>query len=160
MLSRFPIAGFLCALLGTGVGSAQAKALTTRPVPLMTLELRLDGTKLYKTIFPVDRAKHGAVMEKPQKTFSFLFKPMNAIVWMRGSGVLVQPVKTKPDQEVECSIQIFRPAPDSSWFTVGMSFYSEEKILLHTIHIARPRKRDRSEIATTGITISTYPARH
>ena len=129
-----------------------------QPVLLMDLEVQLDGITLFRTAFPVCHAERGATVEEPQKTITFSFRPKHAIAWMNGSGITVTPMKTKPNQLIEGSIQIWQAGADSDWLTIGLSFYSDNRILIHAIHIAHLKKRDRTEIAA-GLVVLTCPAK-
>jgi hypothetical protein len=134
------------------------------PESLMTLEVQLDGIALSKTTFPLRYAQSGTIVEEPQKTISFSFKPKHAVLWMRELGSTVTPTTTQPNQLIECSIRMYSMdkanhlGAGSSRLTIRGSFYSEDKILTNAIHIAHPKKRDRSEIAT-GLVILTYPVK-
>ena len=128
------------------------------PVLLMALEVQLDGVTLSKTAFPVCHAERGATVEEPQKALSFSFKPKHAIAWMSGSGITVTPIKTKPNQPIEASVQIWQARADHDWLTIGLSFYSDDGILMNAIHIAHLKRRDRTEIAA-GLVVLTCPAK-
>jgi hypothetical protein len=126
---------------------------------VMTLEVQLNGAVLSKTAFPLLTAQRGIIVGQPQKTISFSFKSEHDILWMIQKGITVTPIRTKPNQEIECSISIWHADADSGWPTISASFFSGDGILTKAIHIAHPKKRDRSEIAT-GLFILTYPAKH
>jgi hypothetical protein len=155
ILFTLPVRGFC-------EGHAQNDKIA--PELRMTLEVQLDGVALSKTTFPLRYAQSGTIVEEPQKTISFSFKPKHAILWMRELGSTVTPTTTKPNQVIECSIRMYfmdkanHPGAGSSWLTIRGSFYSDEKILTNAIHIAHPKKRDRSKI-TTGLVILTYPVK-
>jgi hypothetical protein len=152
---RIAITVILC--LAIVVGSAWASILFADTAePMMTLEVRLDGVTIFKTAFPLCHEQRGTIVEEPQKTLSFFFKPGRAILWMVQKGVTVTPMQTKPNQLIEGSISIWHADAGSSGPTIGASFYSDDRILMRAIHITHPKKRDCSEIAT-GLLIVTYP---
>jgi hypothetical protein len=124
----------------------------------MILEVQLNGDALSKTSLPLLTAQRGIIVDQPQKTLSFSFKSEHAILWMVQKGITVTPIRTKPNQEIECSISIWQADADSDWPTIGASFFSEDRILTKSIHIAHPKKQDRSEIAA-GLVLLTYPAK-
>ena len=124
--------------------------------PDMILEVQLDAVTLSKMAFPFCHAQRGIIAEEPQESLSFYFKPKHAIIWMHESGAVITAMKTKPDQVIDSSIRIWRADADSDWLIVGVSFYSDDKILMNRIHIAHLGKRDRSEIAA-GLVLLTYP---
>ncbi|HTY61375.1 MAG TPA: hypothetical protein VMG30_03890 [Acidobacteriota bacterium] len=123
---------------------------------VMILEVQLNGVTLSKTDFKLFDEQRGTIAEEPQKTLSFSFKPEHAILWLVQKGVTVTPVQTKPNQVIECSISIWRPDSDSVLPTISASFSADDRILMRAIHIADPKKRVRSEIAT-GLVLWTYP---
>ncbi len=125
---------------------------------VMTLGVQLNGTAISKTAFPLLTAQRGIIVDQPQKAISFSFKSEHDILWMIQKGITVTPIRTKPNQEIKCSISIWQADADSGWPTISASFFSGDRILTTAIHIAHPKKRDRSEIAT-GLFILTYPVK-
>ncbi len=128
----------------------------------MVLEAQLDGVTAFKTKVPVCRAEPGRIIESPRKTFSFSIKPKRSILWMRELGHTVTPITTKPNQEIDVLIWTYctednDPCGSSVSITISGSFSTGEKPLRNMIHLAHPKRRDRSDIAT-GLSILTYPA--
>jgi len=135
-----------------------------QPALLMALEVQLDRTTVFKTTYPLCHAERGAIAERPRKTISFSIRPQRSILWMRELRHTVTPITTKPNQEIEVSIWTYsidhgtHPGASSDWIPIGGSFYSDDKLLVNMIHLAHPKRRDRSEIAT-GLAILTYPVK-
>ena len=90
----------------------------------LTLEVQLNGATLSKTAFPLFNTQRGIIVDEPQKTISFSFKPEHAILWMAQKGITVTPMRTKPNQEIECSISIWQADAGSDWLTISASFSS------------------------------------
>jgi len=132
------------------------------PGMLMALEVQLDRATVFKTTFPLCYAEPGTTSQNPQKSISFSIKPQRSILWMRELRHTVTPITTKPNQEIEVSIWTYsiedagHPGAGADWLAIGGSFYSDETLLGNMIHLAHPKRRDRSEIAT-GLVILTYP---
>ena len=154
------------ALMGGGAVCEQIPGIDSeRSAMLMALEAQLDGITMFKTTFPLCHAEPGGIAESPRKTFSFSMKPKRSILWMRQLRHTVTPITTKPNQEIQVSIWTYctddnkHPGASSGWIAIGGSISSDDKLLRNMIHLAHPKKRDRSEIAT-GLAVLTYPARH
>lgn len=124
--------------------------------PAMTLEVKLDGTTISKTTFPICHALRDSLTSNngnEQKRIEFPFRSKRTIVW---TGYRDESDETKADELVEGSI--WQAGADPDCLIIGVSFFSGDKILMNTLHIAYPEKRESSEIAS-GLVISTYPAR-
>jgi hypothetical protein len=134
------------------------------PAMLMALEIQLDRSTVFKTTFPVSYAESSTIAESPRQTISFSIKPQRSILWMRELRHTVTPIITQPNQEITGSIWTYSvddgkyPGASSDWFAIGGSFSTDHKLLVNRVHVAHPKRRDRSEIAA-GLVILTYPVK-
>ena len=162
MCTRLQIVAVLSMLLVGVLSEGFSESDIERPAMLMALEVQLDRATVFKTTFPLCYAEPGTTSQNPQKSISFSIKPQRSILWMRELRHTVTPITTKPNQEIEVSIWTYsiedagHPGAGADWLAIGGSFYSDETLLGNMIHLAHPKRRDRSEIAT-GLVILTYP---
>jgi len=75
------------------------------------------------------------------------------IVW---SGYRETSDRTRAGQALD--FNIWQAGADSEALTFGVTVTRADRILMNTVHIGHPDKRDESAIAT-GLTLATYPTR-
>jgi hypothetical protein len=121
--------------------------------PAMTLEVRLDKTIIFKSSFPLCHANRSSFSGKGEfKRLQFAFKPPRAIVWKGYRSEEGDP--TPANQVIEAHIWLAGSDPDA--LLLGAVFTSSNTIYMNSIHVARPGRRDQTEMAP-GLVITTYP---
>jgi hypothetical protein len=119
----------------------------------MTLEVRLDSGVMFKSSIPLCRARRDSDDRQGQASqVDFTFRPTRTIVW---TGYRETADTTTADQPIE--MNIWQAGADPDALTIGMSFMDTSRILMNTIHIAHPGRRDESSIAS-GLSVLTYPS--
>lgn len=119
----------------------------------MTLEVQLDEMTISKSTFPICHAFRDSIpAENQQKKVIFSFRPKRKIVW---SGYRDEDDETKAGELIRGSI--WQAGADPGYLVIGVAFFSSERILMNTLHIAYPSKRESSEIAK-GLVVTTYPS--
>jgi hypothetical protein len=110
----------------------------------MGIQIALDGKVIYRSSFPVcpigDRSK------EVQKRVVFSIK---------GGHVFQGEHHTTPTQTIEGNI--WQAGADPGVILLGVSFDSQNQILLNTIHIAKVGRESRTEI-DRGLIIRTFPS--
>jgi|WetSurSiteA1Bulk_404760.scaffolds.fasta_scaffold02851_2 hypothetical protein len=120
----------------------------------LTIEAKLDGVTISRTVFPICHALRDSIpVKEPQKTIEFTFRPNRSIVW---TGYRDEDDETKANQLINGSFWQAGADPDA--LLIGVSFDTGDRILMNTIHISYPAKRESSEIAK-GLVIVTYPSK-
>ena len=108
----------------------------------------LDGRFLYSGAFPACRMRRGDIGEEsPQRDLAFTFRSNAAIF---GSEF-----RSLGTTQVEGNI--WRAGGDPDALLLGVSFATPQRILLNSIHVARPHQTSRSVLAQ-GLTIRTSSA--
>jgi hypothetical protein len=112
----------------------------------MRLEVLLRGKVIHRSSFPVcpitDLSQE---VGGQQKTVAFSFK---------GGHVFQGEYHTAMTQTIEGNI--WQAGTDPGAILFGVSFSSQNQILLNTIHVAKPRSQSTSEI-DRGLIVSTSP---
>ncbi len=120
--------------------------------PVMALEVRLDAKTLYKGSFPICRASRSSPHSQGQESrVEFSFRPERPVVWR---GYRDEDDRTGLNHRLEC--QVWQAGADPDAMVLGVTFADEQKIYMNTVHIAKPGKRDQTEV-TDGLVVLTYP---
>jgi hypothetical protein len=125
--------------------------------PIFALEIKLDKTIIFKSEYPVCKEDRSGIPDWTWlKNLEFTFKPRRAIVWeaYRDSR---DNIITPPNQIIKGSIWLSGCGEDD--VELGLGFTSNDKVYMHTIYNANPRKRGRMEIEG-GLVVLTYPIKH
>ena len=151
-----PVSALLALVLAGAPHAGQAKEngpvwywFTACGGPTIELEVKLDGAKLFETSFPVCRRSRSD--GGPSKELSFTFRPPRKIIWRGyGDGGNV----TRPNQKIECDIWLAGSDPDV--LLLGVSFSTQRRTNMNTIHIAYPT-RSYKTIIERGLVVESYP---
>lgn len=122
--------------------------------PMMTLEVRLDNAVLHKSVFPVCRTQRGSAGSQGQAgKIELSFKPGRAIRWQgyRDGGD-----RSNPDDVLE--LHVWQAGADPPFLTLGVSVAGRGRLLMNTVHIAEPVRRQETAIAS-GLLVITYPTK-
>jgi hypothetical protein len=118
----------------------------------LILEIKLDGTLLYKSTIPICQATRDSADSRGEsKKISFLVRPRRAIKW---SGYQDADVTTKAGRPL--NMDLWQSGADPGDLLLGVSVSDSHSIYMNTIHIAYPEKPSSTEIAE-GLVISTHP---
>lgn len=121
--------------------------------PAMTLEVQLHGQLLFRSTFPICMAEPGGAAE--QGTLGrqeFYFHPERNIEWKGGGD---DNIVSELNSSVEGNIWL--AGSESYALLIGIAFSDGQRILMNTIHIAKPDTRSETRI-TDELTVSTFPA--
>lgn len=119
--------------------------------PGMTLEVRFDRTIVQKASFPVCLApRDGADSQGQSGRMAFVFTARRMVVW---TGYRETSDRSRAGQALEFTV--WQAGADPEALILGVSVMTADRILMNTVHIAHPDKRDESTIAA-GLTIATY----
>lgn len=158
------ILGVLVGLLVVSTPSGSLRGQTSPPErvwfwfatcggPLMTLELRSGDSPIYKTTFPVCRAERDSASQQGQHgRIELTWRADRAITW---EGYREKSERTTPNTPLE--VDIWQAGADANWLTLGVSVVAGDRILMNTVHIAHPDRRDDSGVAS-GFTVRTSPS--
>jgi len=115
----------------------------------LALEVRLDGKPLYSTGFPICHVRRADIKPEPQQRilkFRFDAQPRRFRNRFRANETL--PIEGN----------IWEAGGDPDAILLGVSFSTEEDVLLNTIHVASAASPSRSELVR-GLVITTRPLR-
>jgi hypothetical protein len=113
----------------------------------MRVELLLNGTVIHRSTFPI--CLNVRDVEPPKKIIEFTF---------RGGQVFQGEYHTAKTRLIEANV--WQAGADRDALLLGVSFSSDNQILLNTIHVANAKSASSSEIGR-GIVIRTLPlSRH
>ena len=120
--------------------------------PMMTIEVKLHGAMVGKVMTPLCRApRDGASRQGGYGRIDLSFRASHSIVW---KGYREESDRTPAGQMIEGSV--WQAGAEADALLIGVSFNTRDRILMNTIHIAHPDRRDESTIAE-GLTVVTYP---
>ena len=120
--------------------------------PLMTLEVRVDDRVVHKVTIPLCRASRETTHNQGLAgRLEFTWRPTRALAWSIDRKSLDG---IHPDEVLEA--HIWEAGAESDGLILGVSFASRDQVLVNTVHIAHPARRDESEIVK-GLVIRTYP---
>lgn len=121
--------------------------------PVMGLEVRFDGTVLYRTEFPICKADFSSSKRQGEESgkIRFLFKPERSITW---EGYRDPAAVTAAGHVL--NVDLWQAGADPEDLILGVSFGDEHDTYMNTVHMAFPGKRDVSNPAE-GIEIVTFP---
>ena len=122
--------------------------------PVMTMEVSLDTRVLQKSVFPVCRApRDSAAGEGQRGKIGLSFKPGRVIRWQgyRDGGD-----RSQPDDVLE--LDVWQAGADPTALILGVSVIGPGRILMNTVHIAYPNRREETSIAS-GLVVVTYPTK-
>ena len=123
--------------------------------PVMALEVGLDAKNLYKGSFAICQASRSSQHSQGQQSrLEFSFRPERPVVWR---GYRDKEDRTGLNHRLTC--QLWQAGADPDAVVIGVTFADEQKIYMNTVHIARPGKRNETEVAD-GLVVLTYPAEH
>jgi hypothetical protein len=115
----------------------------------LVLEVHLDGRPLYSSAFPICQTRRSAIKPEPQQRvlgFRFDAEPRRFRTQERARGM--QPIAGN----------VWEAGGERDAIRLGVSFATEQQVLLNTIHVARARAPSRSE-RVRGLVITTRPSR-
>lgn len=107
-------------------------------------QIILGPKAIYESSVPICRTKYGA----NPKTIAFRLK---------GGHTFQGEHRTLPEETVEANIWLAGSDPDAIIF--GLDFSTKKRILLNTVHIARPDRESTSKI-DRGMWVRTFPVRN
>jgi hypothetical protein len=110
----------------------------------MRIELVMNGAVIHRSSFPICRMVRN--VEPPQKRIEFSFT---------GGYVFQGEYHTKKTQRIEASF--WQAGTERNTLLLGVSFTSDNQILLNTIHVANVNRASTSEI-DRGIVVRTFPS--
>lgn len=154
---RLPARAILTVLLvaPTGLGAQEEQAwfwFATCGGPTMAVEVQFDRRTIQKVTTPVCRApRSGAGRQGQASTIEFAFRPARMVRWV---GYKDSPQRTRGGERLE--LTLWQAGADADSLTIGVSILAADAILMNTVHIAHPRRRDESILAR-GLTLATYP---
>jgi hypothetical protein len=120
--------------------------------PMMTVEVKVQGITVNKVTMPLCRAPRAqSNSQGDQARIDFSFRPTHPVEW---KGYREGTDRTNPGQVIEGAL--WQAGAEADGVLTGVSFSTPNRILMNTIHIAHPDRRDESTIAD-GLTIATYP---
>lgn len=123
--------------------------------PMMTIEVKSGALVVTKASVPLCRApRDSRSSQGGAGRIDFSFRPRQPIVW-RGYRDKVD--RTSAGEDIQGSL--WEAGADHDALLIGVSFSTQDRILVNTIHIAHPNLRDQSNIAS-GLTVITYPTTH
>ena len=115
----------------------------------LVLDVTLDGKSLYRSAFPICRARRADIKPEPQQRileFRFDGEPHRFRSRNRATG-------TEPIQG-----NIWEAGGERHAIQLGVSFATGDQVLLNTVHVARADSPSRSE-RVRGLVITTRPLR-
>lgn len=116
----------------------------------LVLEVQLDGKAVYSSAFPICQSRRSETQPEPQQRileFRFDAEPKRFRAQDKAEG-------TRP---IACNVWEAGRKRDA--IRLGVSFATEQRVLLNTIHVARAHAPSRSE-RVRGLVITTRPTRH
>ncbi|PYO61536.1 MAG: hypothetical protein DMD28_08760 [Gemmatimonadetes bacterium] len=115
----------------------------------LVLDVTLDGKPIYSSAFPICRLHRGAIKPEPQQR----------LLQLRFNGVPRRFGARHPSTDT-VSIQgnIWEAGGERHAILLGVSFATEDKVLLNTVHLAQANAASRSE-RVRGLVITTRPVR-
>jgi len=113
----------------------------------LVFEVTLDGQPLYSSTFPICKQRRGDIKPDPQQRM--LEFHLNAAPKRFRAGSAKEPQAIRAD--------VWEASRDTYGIKFGISFSTEQQVLLNTTHVARPQAAARSE-QVRGIVITTHPA--
>jgi hypothetical protein len=153
-----------CALLAAAIGMLgppAAAAQSAHPSPSdvvwhwyagcagkdsLVFDVTLDGKPLYSSTFPICKQRRGDIKPEPQQRL-IEFKLTAAPKRFRAGS-------SKDPQSISASV--WEARRETSGIRFGISFATEQQVLLNVTHIARPDGSVRSE-QVRGVVITTRP---
>lgn len=152
LVAAIAIAGVLPAAPTTARDDSVWFWFSTCGGPMMTVEVKFDGASLSKTSVPVCRAPRGSAASQGQAgRTDFVFTAPRGITW---TGYRDAADRTRAGERIEGDLWQAGGEPDA--LLIGISFMTTDRILINTIHIAHPTRRDETAIAR-GLVVLTYP---
>jgi hypothetical protein len=125
---------------------------TTCGGPTMTLEVRFDKRVVYRASIPLCRMNREAkTEEKSPRVLDVPFAAPRSIKW---EGYRDAPDVTPRGQRLH--LNLWQAGADPDDLVIGVSAANESVILMNTVHIAHPVRRDATEVAQ-GLVVVTYP---
>jgi len=122
--------------------------------PMMTLEVRLDKRILHKAAFPICRAQRDSVHSQGQSAkIELSFTAGRVIQW---TGYRDEGDRSKADDVLE--LDIWQAGTDPPALTLGVSVAGPGRLLMNTLHITEPNRRQETRIAA-GLVVVTYPTK-
>ena len=110
----------------------------------LSLVVLLDGKAVYHSRFPVCR-NNGPTPTSEERKMVFRFK---------GGRIFQGEYRTLPTQTIEANIWQAGADPDA--LLLGVTFVSDNRVLLNTIHVAKPASKTVSQL-DRGIVVRTFP---
>ena len=121
--------------------------------PELTLEVRLATEIVYRSVLPICRAERSSPASQGQRArMDFAFRPARSIEWR---GYRDEPDMTDANQAL--SFDLWQAGADAGHLTIGLSVRAKDRVVMNTVHIAKPAERSDTPIAE-GLVVSTYPA--
>ena len=115
----------------------------------LVLEVTLDGKTIYSSAFPICQRRRSAIKPEPQqRILEFRFDGVP-----RRFGAQYRATGTEPLEG-----NIWERRGERHALVLGVSFATDQRVLLNTVHIARADSPSRSE-RVRGLVILTRPAR-
>ena len=122
--------------------------------PMMTLEVQLDKRVIQTSVFPVCRTARDSADSQGQKArIEFSFKAGRVLRW---TGYRDGGDRSNPDDLLE--LHVWQAGADPTASILGVSVIGPGRILMNTLHIAEPARRQETAIAP-GLVVATYPAK-
>ena len=115
----------------------------------LALEVHLDGKLVYSSAFPICQSRRSDIQPEPQQRileFGFDAEPKRFRAQDKAEGT--QPIAGN----------IWEAGGKRDAVRLGVSFATEQRVLLNTMHVARAHSPSRSE-RVRGLVITTRPMR-
>jgi hypothetical protein len=112
----------------------------------LVLDVTLDGQPVYRSTFPICKQRRGDIKPEPQQRMLEFHLNAAPKRFRAGSEKGVQSIRTN----------VWEATQETYGIRFGFSFSTEERVLLNTIHVARPGASARSE-QVRGLVITTRP---
>ncbi len=115
----------------------------------LVLDVHLDGKLVYSSAFPICQARRSAIQPEPQqRILEFRFDAEPKRFRAQDKAVGTQPIAGN----------VWEAGRKRDAIRLGVSFSTEQRVLLNTMHVARAHSPSRSE-RVRGLVITTRPMR-
>ncbi len=115
----------------------------------LVLEVTLDGKSIYSSAFPICQRRRSAIKPEPQqRILEFRFAGVPGRFGTRYRATEPEPIEGN----------IWERRGERHAILLGVSFATDQRVLLNTVHVARADSPSRSE-RVRGLVILTRPAR-
>ena len=120
---------------------------------MLTVELKVDQTKVFEATVPICHQERGGAASQGQSAgqIQFTFRPNRAIVW---SGYREHDDVTPANAALDAVLWQAGSDPDD--LIIGVIVADAKKNVMHTLHLAYPGVENSTTLAK-GVVLRTYP---